>query len=51
MSGYTDNALFHQNLLESGSVFMQKPFTIDVLEEKVRQALKTRPKSQPTATR
>ncbi len=50
MSGYTDNALFHQNLLESGSVFMQKPFTIDVLEEKVRQALKSRPKSQPTAT-
>jgi len=49
MSGYTDNALFHQNLIESGSVFMQKPFTIDVLEEKVRQALKARPNGRATA--
>jgi PAS domain S-box-containing protein len=39
MSGYTDNAMFHQKLLGAGAAFMQKPFTLNVLEEKVAQAL------------
>jgi PAS domain S-box-containing protein len=39
MSGYTDNAMFHQKLLGPGAAFMQKPFTLNVLEEKVAQAL------------
>lgn len=39
MSGYTDNAMFHQKLLDAGATFIQKPFTLDVLGEKVAQAL------------
>ena len=39
MSGYTDNAMFHQKLLATGAVFIQKPFTLDVLQERVRSAL------------
>lgn len=42
MSGYTDNAMFHQKMLDTGNLFIQKPFTADALEEKVRTALKTR---------
>jgi PAS domain S-box-containing protein len=49
MSGYTDNALFHQNLLDARSVFIQKPFTLDVLEDKVRQALRAKIKQQAMA--
>ncbi len=45
MSGYTDNAMFHQKLLHTGSVFIQKPFTADNLEEKVRAALKEQAKA------
>ena len=40
ISGYTDNAMFHQKLLASGAMFLQKPFTIAALEEKVQKALK-----------
>ncbi len=39
MSGYTDSAMFHQKLLETGSIFLQKPFTVSALEEKVQKAL------------
>ena len=46
MSGYTDNALFHQKVLDSGSSFIQKPFTIEMLEEKVRLALKEKIRPQ-----
>jgi PAS domain S-box-containing protein len=42
MSGYTDNAMFHQKLLGAGAAFMQKPFTLNVLEEKVAQVLEDR---------
>ncbi|HEV2991060.1 MAG TPA: ATP-binding protein [Candidatus Angelobacter sp.] len=45
MSGYTDNAMFHQKLLDTGSIFIQKPFTADGLEEKVRTALKMQAQS------
>jgi PAS domain S-box-containing protein len=44
MSGYTDNAMLHQKVLEAGSCFIQKPFTLDVLEDKVTQALDARPR-------
>ena len=43
MSGYTDNAMFHQKLLGPGTAFMQKPFTLNVLEEKVAQVLESQP--------
>jgi PAS domain S-box-containing protein len=45
MSGYADNAMFHQKLLDAGSIFIQKPFTADALEEKVRTALKMQAES------
>ena len=42
MSGYTDNSMFHQKVLEAGSSFIQKPFTLDVLDERVTQVLDSR---------
>jgi CheY-like chemotaxis protein len=39
MSGYTDNAMFHQKLLDAGSEFIQKPFTLDALGERVGKIL------------
>jgi PAS domain S-box-containing protein len=39
MSGYTDDAVFRNELLEKGRVFLQKPFTPETLARKVREAL------------
>ena len=39
MSGYTDNALMHAGSLPEGTVFLQKPFTPDVVLRKVREVL------------
>ncbi len=39
MSGYTDNAIAHHGILEKGTNFMQKPFTVDGLARKVREVL------------
>jgi two-component system, cell cycle sensor histidine kinase and response regulator CckA len=39
MSGYTDNAILHHSILGPGTNFIQKPFTIDGLARKVREAL------------
>jgi PAS domain S-box-containing protein len=39
MSGYTDNAMFHQKLLEAGTIFLQKPFSVTALEETVQKTL------------
>ena len=40
MSGYTDNAIGHQGLLPPGMAFIQKPFNILDLGNRVRDALK-----------
>jgi PAS domain S-box-containing protein len=39
MSGYTDDALGPHGVLEPGLNYLQKPFTPDVLAQKVRQVL------------
>jgi CheY-like chemotaxis protein len=39
MSGYTDEAMMHHGILESGTPFLQKPFLPDALARKVREVL------------
>lgn len=38
-SGYTDNAIVHHGILEHGTHFLQKPFSLNTLSHKVREAL------------
>jgi len=39
MSGYTDNAIVHHGVLEKTAHFVQKPFGLDALVQKVREVL------------
>ena len=39
MSGYTDQAIVHHGVLKPGTIFLQKPFTPNVLVHKVREVL------------
>lgn len=39
MSGYTENAITHEGILEEGTNYIQKPFTLEKLAMKVRQVL------------
>jgi len=39
MSGYTADAIAHRGVLEEGIHFLQKPFSLDALAKKVREAL------------
>ncbi|HDI59343.1 MAG TPA: response regulator, partial [Desulfobacteraceae bacterium] len=40
MSGYTDNAIVHHGVLDPGIPFIQKPFTLGDIAEKVRAVLR-----------
>jgi PAS domain S-box-containing protein len=44
MSGYTDDAIVHQGVLDEAANFLQKPFAPDSLAQKVREVL-----DQPSA--
>ncbi len=39
MSGYTDNMIAHYGIMEKGIPFMHKPFSIQKLASKVKEAL------------
>jgi two-component system, cell cycle sensor histidine kinase and response regulator CckA len=39
LSGYTEDAIMHQGVLEGGSAFLQKPFTLQALSRKLREVL------------
>ena len=41
-SGYSDDAIVHHGVLEEGTNFIQKPFTIVGLTRKVREVLDTK---------
>ena len=45
ISGYTDEAIIHHGILNSGAAFLQKPFLPDVLARKVREVLDGRTNS------
>lgn len=50
MSGYPDNTIVQHGVLEPGTAFLQKPFTLNALESKVREILDgTRPGSREPA--
>jgi two-component system, cell cycle sensor histidine kinase and response regulator CckA len=42
MSGYTANVIVHHGVLEEGVHFIQKPFSLNDLAGKVREALTDR---------
>ena len=39
MSGYTEDVISHEGVLDAGLSFIQKPFTTYVLLRKVREVL------------
>ena len=48
MSGYTENVIGHDGLLDAGVNLLQKPFTLPTLKEKVRELLDS--EIMPSAT-
>jgi YesN/AraC family two-component response regulator len=47
MSGYTDDAIVHHGVLESGVPFIQKPVTVDAFLQRVRAVLDDEPITAP----
>ena len=39
MSGYTSNVIAHQGVLDEGVAFIQKPFTMNDLSDKIQEVL------------
>jgi len=46
MSGYTENAIGHNGLLDAGINLLQKPFSLPALKDKVREVLDSEPTPQ-----
>jgi FixJ family two-component response regulator len=47
VSGYTDDAIAHQGVLEPGLHFLSKPYTRETLSRKVREILDEDPRRTP----
>jgi two-component system, cell cycle sensor histidine kinase and response regulator CckA len=43
LSGYTEEAIIHQGMLDAGAAFLQKPFMLQALARKVRDVLNAKP--------
>ena len=43
LSGYTEEAIIHQGMLDADTAFLQKPFMLQALARKVRDVLNTKP--------
>jgi len=49
LSGYTEDAIVSEGRIESGTAFLQKPFTLQNLSKKVREVLGSDPTSTASA--
>ena len=43
ISGYTDDSIFRHGVLEGGVAFLQKPFNLKALAQKIREVFDSRP--------
>jgi PAS domain S-box-containing protein len=47
ISGYTDDTVFRHGVLEGGVAFLQKPFNLKALSQKIREVLSNEPADTP----